>query len=308
MSNTAESLIEPEVSRMQDGTETICRCRICQAPFLPLSSTMETCGKKECHVALVRQKSHEWAAQHRNVHKSNPWLLGPPVYGPYLPGGGCILRASPRPRWPLEHRNVRLLHGMVTTISGVTHVPMDPAFALIPWTCRFGWAVFFWEDALARRMAGHTFDARIAEQQTAVTFSPLWRLKAPTIAKRGRRKLRIDALTPVCCRSMGGTVQHTIPTAGAILSSLTLRLPTRLGLERYGFSAANVRLELIERKHQIGSVFIGDKYGLVRGWAGHVIVETNAIGHWLLKACETVGLGSRTAFGFGRIRVSEVDK
>ena len=58
---------------------------------------------------------------------------------------------------------------------------------------------------------------------------------------------------------------------------------------------------------QPAHVPLGDKYGTVHGWVGHVDLEVNASALWLLRAAEAVGFGSRTAFGFGRIVVEELE-
>lgn len=41
-----------------------------------------------------------------------------------------------------------------------------------------------------------------------------------------------------------------------------------------------------------------------RGWEGSCVVEVNAPARWMLECDALVGLGGRTALGFGRVRVS----
>jgi CRISPR/Cas system endoribonuclease Cas6 (RAMP superfamily) len=95
-----------------------------------------------------------------------------------------------------------------------------------------------------------------------------------------------------------------LPTSANLASSLAFFLPRRLGIS---LEPDSIRLKIFERHTQFEHVEMGDKFGKVGGFVGHMIVDTNATGHWLLKCAETLGFGGRVSFGFGRIRVSEVD-
>lgn len=207
---------------------------------------------------------------------------------------------SPHPRWRVEHRNVRALHGMLSTITG-SHTGRWPRFALVPWPSPFGWAVYLRLDDDARLLANQKLAARLFDANVRVHFGPLIRLKSPSVRKRGHRRLRIDAITPVCIRQTDGEM-YTAPTTETIMSAIGVEFPSRVGLQ--SGDVARLRLELIERHTMPAMVPVGGKYGAVRGWVGHCLVETNAVGEWLLRAAERVGLGGRTAFGFGRIRVT----
>lgn len=211
------------------------------------------------------------------------------------------LHVTPRPRWPVEHRNVRALHGMVTALIGEQHHPTLPGFALLPWPRGIGWGMWIRDEQIALRLAGRSHMARLFDRDTLVHCSPLHRARAPVVTKRGRRRLRIDAVTPVCVRSMAGKTIHTFPTGGNLTSTLASWLPPRIGVP---IEQDSVRLELVEASTFPQTVQLGGKFGAIRGWVGSVVVETNAVGEWLLRACETFGLGGRTAFGFGRVRVS----
>lgn len=208
---------------------------------------------------------------------------------------------SPAPRWAIEHRNIRLLHAIATGLIGRGHHPTMPDFALVPWHTGIGWGLYMRHEEDARRLAGKAFPVRLADQHAELRCGPLWRLKAPQVKKRGRRKIRVDALTPICIRNDAGSTTYTAPTANVLRGTLEAWTPRRLGLE---VREGEVTLDLIERGTQPTTLDLGGKFGVVRGWVGYVVVETNAVGEWLLRAAEHIGYGGRCAFGFGRIRVT----
>ena len=103
---------------------------------------------------------------------------------------------------------------------------------------------------------------------------------------------------------MGRTVTRLEPTAQQVRSALRL-LPPRLGLS---VPDEDLQLELVERQYEAERVDCGGKYGVVRGWVGRLVVETNATGEWLLRVAAVLGLGGRAAFGFGAIAAKEVQR
>lgn len=258
-------------------------------------------------MAANRARNAAWARASGRVRSGNPWLLGPPAYGPYLPGAGCEIAISPAPRWPVLHRNVRALHGVLSHLLGEPHGHLDPAFAVVPWSSHLGWGVWFWGD-LWQRFACRRFEVHLFNQDCLIRFGGAHRVKAPAV-RRGRRRVRIDAITPVCVRNHNNhaneRLSYTAPTEGNLRSTLCLLLPRRLGVQ---VDEGSVLLDLVERRTQAETVRMGGKQGVERGFVGHLIVEANAPARWLLACAERVGLGGRTAFGFGRIRVTEVGR
>lgn len=255
-------------------------------------------------VRKARERNRLWCAEHRSVTRRNPWLVGAPPYGTHLPGGGFSLAVHPAPKWPVELRNTRALHGMVTKLSGIAHHPTIPQFALIPWPSPFGWSVWTQHEDAARALAGKAHSAILYDREVTVTCGPLARVRAPIIRRRGRRMLRVDTITPVLIRAADGG-RCTVPTSGNLRSTLHAWLPRRVGVE---IDADDLCLEIRSRSTQSAIVDTGGKFGASTGFTGHIIVETNAVGHWLLDVASRIGLGGRVALGFGRIRLSEIDK
>jgi len=306
-------------------------CRFCGAPFVGIYRAQYTCAQEACvaervrayerermrdpsRVLASRARSREWAREHRGCHRSEPWLLGQPAHGSHLPGGGCEIFVAPAPKWPVEHRNVRALHGAITALLDHGHDEGEPGrgrwpeWALIPWPRgTLGWGVY-WRTEAGAALACTTRDGRLYDRACAFRFGPLVRVKAPEIATRGRRRIAIDAVTPVSIQSADRTIERTSPDATSLISALSHGFGRRCGLLE-DVPTSDLRIEVVSDETRIETVKLGAyasaKYGHVRGWVGRVVVECNAPAHWLLEcAARCVGLGGRTAFGFGRVRVA----
>lgn len=311
----AEKIVDAETGSViyrSGEIESLFACEFCGVAIVPLGPWQRTCGSERCRdrlrlldpkrVAYARAKNRRWCEEHRAVRNRQPWLFGPPPHGPYLPGGGCEIAIAPPPQWPIEHRNVRALHGMLTAVMQSQHGQW-PAFSILPWPRGCGWAVYSRVDEELARVAGQRVRCRLFDREVDATFGPLARMKAPVVTRRSRQRVRVDAITPVIVRSMSGTTIYTAPTAELLRSTLTQEFPGRLGVE---IGDDDLRLELVERDTQPATVLLGGKYGAVRGWTGSIVLDVNAVGRWLIEAAARgPGLGGRVSFGFGRIRVSE---
>jgi hypothetical protein len=252
----------------------------------------------------IRARCRRWAKDKRGCRRPKPWLRGAPAYVGRLPGGTCLLDLQPDPRWPIELRNARALHGVLTVLLGKDHVDHRPAWALRPSAeSPCGWAVH-WIDPDALALAGSVHEVSIFNEQRALYLSDPSPVASPVVTRRGRRRLQVDTITPVCSTTTGRAVARLEPTAQQIRSALRM-LPPRIGLS---VADDDLQLELVERQYEAERVDCGGKYGAVRGWVGRLVVETNATGEWLLRVAATLGLGGRVAFGFGAIAVKEVER
>lgn len=210
------------------------------------------------------------------------------------------IHVTPTPRWAIELRNTRALHGMVSTVIGKPHDPLLPGFVLIPWPRGCGWSVYVPDDTTALELAGRVFEARLFDRPASVRFSGLHRVKVPEV-RRGRQTLVIDTITPVVLREGDGALR-TKPTAANLKSTLATWLPSRLGVQ---IESGSVETQVLSCETMPETVPMGGKHGNVRGFTGQIVLECNAVAAWLIRGAETVGMGGRTAFGFGRIRVTE---
>lgn len=250
----------------------------------------------------ARTLARRRAANTNDEPKRNPWLLGAPAYGTHLPGGFLELYSDTPLKWPLEHRNLRGLHGAISAIADEGHDPEVPKFVLIPWHRGIGWGVYFMGDDTLERMKSTRHQMRLYEQVLDVRFGSAIRPKAPVVEKRGRRRLRIDTITPVCTRHDG--VSHLRASGPNLLNTMCAWLPRRVGVE---IGPDDARLEIVENETRAAHVQMGGKYGTVSGWTGSLVVETNAVAEWLLRVAEVIGLGGQCARGFGRIKVTALE-
>lgn len=229
------------------------------------------------------------------------WLLPAPEYGRDLPGGGFSFSVLPHKGDMLELRHARHLHAMWTALTNMPHDPTMPMFTLIPTnTGRTQWSVWLADEAVAKRLAGHSWPAKLGDDVVTVSCGQLMRPRAPVV-QPGRQRVRVDCLTPVLIRSMGSTVCRVNPVASNLVSTLGSWLPRRLGLE---IPRETLRVEIVEKQTEAVRARIGGKFGSVRGFVGWFDLDVNAPARWLLEvAARGLGIGGRTAFGFGRIHV-----
>jgi hypothetical protein len=232
----------------------------------------------------------------------DPWSLPSPSLG-YLPGGFVSVSLSPERK--LRHEQLSCLHGIMTAVTG-PHAPHVPRFSLLPWPKGCGWAAYLAEDSTAREVASHGQSIMLDRTDATVTLGPLVRVKAP-VYPPGKYRIRVEAITPIHIRAYGSTVIRSTPTARHLRGTLEGFMPRRLGLE---VPPGNVALDLLEMSTSQDYVKLNGRvreFGRTSGWIGHVVVETNAVGRFLLQCCALgMGYGGKVAFGFGRIRVTEI--
>ena len=231
----------------------------------------------------------------------DPWSLPSPSLD-RLPGGFVTIELSSRKTF--EHWQLSALHGVMTSVTG-PHLPHEPRFALLPWPSGCGWAAYLSQDGDARAVAGKAHVVRLGSSHVQIRFGSLVRV-APKAYAPGRYRVRIDAVTPVHVRSYGSTVVRIHPSARHMRGTLDGFMPRRLGLT---IPPGHIALDLVESDFSESFVQLGGRkeFGMTAGWVGHCIVETNAVGRFLLGCCALgLGYGGKVAFGFGRVRVSDV--
>jgi len=258
-------------------------------------------GRMARRILYVRAKNNRRYLEENPGVKPNNWIRSAPVYGEFLPGVSMAVQFDPG--FVVQAYHAHLLHGMLTSILGKDHEPLQPAWRLFPVNAGSGWAVHLYDAVAASQIASRAWPGMIGKHHRQVTFIGRSKPRAPQV-KRGKHVLRVTSLTPVCIRCEGEFRQR--PTAENFVSSLRDRTCRHLGLEIPG---EMICVKVLSAKTEVHtSPRLGD-LNHIRGWSGEVDMECNATAAWLLKVAERcTGLGSKTAFGFGAIAVRDVVK
>lgn len=248
----------------------------------------------------------------------DPWAAPSPPAALHLPGAWRELVFDPAPRVPLPHSQALTVHGIVSHAVGRDHDRTRADFVLAQARVPSGWGVYFVDGADARRMScapmpGLHLDGR----PWRICFGPgVVVPKVPPVAP-GRYAVRLTTLTPVVIRRTvdGKTLVRVAPTAPSLRASLTgLEFLRRAGLVTTTLPAWVSDLCVVMGRHDTrrqsldthGHWHTSDEtgHGRVVGWQGDVDLEVNAVGLYLLRVAEVVGLGGRVAVGFGQVRVT----
>ena len=192
----------------------------------------------------------------------------------------------------------RHLHGLVSLLVGRPHDSKLPRWAIVALP-RGQWGVILHDPRDAARLAGQAREVTVGATRTTVTLGRPVRLKTPADVAPGRYRCVIEALTPVCHKVDGGTRSNTRPGAETILGALSVAIELS-GARPVG----RLHIEDVALDTQADRVEIGGHVGVCHGWTGRVTVLCNAPTVYALRLAESLGLGGKTAYGLGRVRVS----
>lgn len=206
---------------------------------------------------------------------------------------GISLDGVPRSARP------RHLHGLVAHLVGESHTQVARWALAMPQGARgAGWGVVLFRRDDAERLAGLSRGVQIGSARAELRLGDVVRLRAPAVRDPGRYRVTIDAVTPVSHMIAGRTRSVTQPSVDT-MQRCAGDLLQRLGLSTGTMHIASVACETTSERVDLG----GHVRGIV-GWVGRVVVECNAPAAWALSLSRDAGLGGRTAFGLGRVRVS----
>lgn len=260
-------------------------------------------------IAANRARNRAWRVANRGAgERRMPWLAGSPPSGESLPCVELDVAYSPAPKWPVDLRNMRGIHGAVTALLaetvGIRHREHTPTFAARIHDER-SVRVVVWDER-ATNLADGSFAGVLWDRPTTFAVRDMVEVAAPPrVTRRGRIPVRLTTVTPITMSKDGHTRAEVRPTQATIERSLRGSFLERVGLQ--GMDPDLVRAEVTSIRTEPAHVPLGGKYGVVGGWSGQVDLEVNAPALWLLQCAEKVGLGSRVSFGFGRIVVEEID-
>jgi hypothetical protein len=220
-----------------------------------------------------------------------------------LPGGAMAIGLDPE--CVIEHEAISGLHGMVTNLTGVPHDRSNPVFSLFKNPSAPGWACYVSRTELAHQMANSVRPGHIWQHDVSVKFGPLFRFRSPPIPEARPHDIRIDTVTPLVIRSTlrhGNARTYTDLKASNLVSTLGAWTPRRILADGFG---DNLCVVLLGKDTRIITQPIGGHHEPVLSVVGSLWLKVNAPTLWLLRVAERIGLGGRTAFGFGRTRIEE---
>lgn len=248
--------------------------------------------------------------------------LPAPDIGPVLPGAAMGVLAEDFD--PGTHRaRPSLMHWVGTALSGLGHDRRCATFAM--WPEHPGWALYLPTDGQVLEVCDRTHlltlsdgprgpRGQIVGAPRPVRVGPPVALAAPAPLRPGRYRTRVIARTPVHTRSSGVFAldsEHRKASDDILSGTLTASLTTRVGLP--ALIPELIALETISSNVErlvVGSFSTKIKSargaGNVEAWRGELVVESNALGAWLLDVAGRIGLGGKTAYGLGRVRVETV--
>jgi hypothetical protein len=273
-------------------------------------------GKGKIDPAAARKLVGLPAAK-RAAAPDSAWRLPAPVREGRVPGSApCTLSAHVEGRRIARPTHTRALHAVLSALDGRAHHESAPRWSLLPVDAGYGWAVVWRDDEGARQM-GTEHAVRLGATEAELLIGGRGAMRWPVVPA-GRSRVRLDTLTPVVIRrtvrdpsgKATGTHARVECSSAAILSALR-QLAAWLAVD----VSDTLRVEVVEHTTEPATVdswspsrrgkqLHGD--GKVTGWSGCCVLDVNAPARWLLEiAAAGWGLGGKTAFGFGAVRVRE---
>lgn len=238
----------------------------------------------------------------------DPWRLPSPE-----PGGPIAVAVELRCPRVRDHGAARLLHAALHAAWQVGHDQQSPyALALPRPADPHLWLICLRAELLRR------LPERVRIGRDTVDLSPGLRaiLRARPQRPAGEHRALVRTLAPLVLRAgaSGPAERHrrALQDQPSTLVGSLLQVGLRLGLAvRSSDLVADVlsyQLRRVAEGEQDGLRVgghwqIGDRGGRIACTEGWLAVRCNAPARWLLDCAELVGLGSKTALGFGRITV-----
>lgn len=206
---------------------------------------------------------------------------------------------SPGERYAL--RDAVVWHGVATALTRDPHASAAPFSA---WPGDGCWWLWTRSSGAITHLAGRTLMQRVGRREHAmVSVGAARPCLLPPPRAPGRYRAAIAADTPVAIRCYGGTVVREWPDAVSLASTLAQTLAPRV-LGR-PLRADDVAIRVMRDASEPARGAAPSERGrhAQDGWRGRVEVECSGLAAWLIECAVLVGLGGRTAFGMGRVRV-----
>ena len=238
----------------------------------------------------------------------DPWRLPSPE-----PGGPIAVAVELRCPRVRDHGAARLLHAALHAQWQVGHDQQSPYALALPRPAD----PHLWLICLRADLLRH-LPERVRIGRDTVDLSPGLRaiLRARPQRPAGEHRALVRTLAPLVLRQshsgVVGSHRRALQEEPVSLVGSLLQVGLRLGLvTRSSELVADVvshQLRRVAERDQDGLRVgghwqVGDRRGRIGCLEGWLAVRCNAPARWLLDCAELVGLGSKTALGFGRVTV-----
>lgn len=238
----------------------------------------------------------------------DPWSLASPTPGG--PIGVAVELRCPRVR---DYGSARLLHAALHSHWCVGHDQQSPYALSLPRPADPHLWLICLRAHLLRRLPEQV---RIGRDLVDLTLGLRAILRARPERAAGEHRVLVRTLAPLVLRQSHSGAStghrralqdHPTTLVGSLLQvGLRLGLPTRSSDLVADVSSYQLR-RVEQREHDgltVGGHWqVGERRGRITCMEGWIAVRCNAPARWLLDCAETIGLGSKTALGFGRVSV-----
>lgn len=227
-----------------------------------------------------------------------------------LPGAVMDLHMAPLDG-PLRLDQGNMLHGLVTALTGASHLPDRARFTLRPSTsATSGWSVYVPEDSIATAMAADRRIVDLGKRTVVAELGPARRVEVPDFPWAWST-VRIRTITPMVLRKTnvdresGSKSKVFRRDFGNLLSTLLTGTPQRCGVAVWA-TESRFGCEVLAEECRVRPVRLRGKVGRVQGLQGWVVARVCPGTRWLLAACQTIGIGGRVGYGFGSVAVEAI--
>lgn len=231
----------------------------------------------------------------------SPWLASSPALASRAFGAAMELTSTGE-RYQL--RDARLWHGVATALTRDPHAPTPPFSAWPGVRC---WWLWTRSAGAITHLSGRRIMQRLGRREHAVvTVGAARPCVLPPPRAAGVYRVTILADTPVAVRCYGGSVVRSRPDDLSLASTLAQALAPRVierPLRTEDVAVRVLRDETTPMRSRGAPTEGPRRMAHQDGWVGLVEVEASGLAAWLIECAVLTGLGGRTAFGLGRVRV-----
>lgn len=206
----------------------------------------------------------------------------------------------------LELHECSWLHAALTGALGRNHqrpsAHTRSDWTLVPWRSQSGWAAAWWSEADALALATTSRHSRIGARDVQLRFGAPIRVHAPPTYATGVHLARVTLRTPLVVSSTNSDGQKVSKRRAddAAMTNATWTLARKMEL-----FPGTLTLRVLDARTEYVPIYYRGKVGRVDGLVGTVDVACDATSRYVLEAASRgLGLGSRVAYGCGRVEVT----